>query len=111
MFTCRLHLEDGSDVGEASYPSMVKVGEELFFGGGRRFRCSTSSRSTTRTRSTSVYSGSRWRSARATTLGGAWPDVAQRRTLPPDYPDACLLNLSRGGRIRTGDLWSPRPTR
>jgi hypothetical protein len=38
MFTCRLHLEDGSDVGEASYPSMVKVGEELFFGGGRRFR-------------------------------------------------------------------------
>ena len=31
MFTCRLHLEDGSDVGEASYPSMVKVGEELFF--------------------------------------------------------------------------------
>ena len=38
MFTCRLHLEDGSDVGEASYTSMVKVGEELFFGGGRRFR-------------------------------------------------------------------------
>jgi len=38
MFTRRLHLEDGSDVGEASYPSLVKVGEELFFGGGRRFR-------------------------------------------------------------------------
>ena len=38
MFTYRLHLEDGSDVGEATYPSMVKVGEELFFGGGRRFR-------------------------------------------------------------------------
>jgi hypothetical protein len=34
----RLHLEDGSDVGVATYPSMVKVGEELFFGGGRRFR-------------------------------------------------------------------------
>jgi hypothetical protein len=34
----RMHLEDGSDVGEATYPSMVKVGEELFFGGGRRFR-------------------------------------------------------------------------
>jgi hypothetical protein len=31
-------LEDGSDVGEATYPSMVKVGEELFFGGGREFR-------------------------------------------------------------------------
>jgi hypothetical protein len=38
MFTYRLHLEDGSDVGEASYPSMVKVGELLFFGGGRKFR-------------------------------------------------------------------------
>jgi hypothetical protein len=38
MFTYRLHLEDGSDVGEATYPSMVKVGEELFFGGGQRFR-------------------------------------------------------------------------
>ena len=38
MFTYRLHLADGSDVGEATYPSMVKVGEELSFGGGRRFR-------------------------------------------------------------------------
>jgi hypothetical protein len=38
MFTYRLHLADGSDIGEATYPSMVKVGEELFFGGGRRFR-------------------------------------------------------------------------
>jgi hypothetical protein len=38
MFTYRLPLEDGSDVGEATYPSRVKVGEELFFGGGRRFR-------------------------------------------------------------------------
>jgi hypothetical protein len=25
-------------VGEATYPDRVKVGEELFFGGGRRFR-------------------------------------------------------------------------
>jgi hypothetical protein len=33
-----LHLEDGSGVGDATYPSMVKVGEELFFSGGRRFR-------------------------------------------------------------------------
>jgi len=24
MLTYRLHLEDGSDIGEASYPSMVK---------------------------------------------------------------------------------------
>jgi hypothetical protein len=38
MFTYRLHLPDGSDVGEATYPSRFKVGEELFFGGGRRFR-------------------------------------------------------------------------
>ena len=30
----RLHTVDGDDVGEATYPSMVKVGEELFFGGG-----------------------------------------------------------------------------
>jgi hypothetical protein len=33
-----LHLEDGSEVDQATYPSMVKVGEELFFGGGRKFR-------------------------------------------------------------------------
>lgn len=25
-------------LGEATYPDLVKVGEELFFGGGRRFR-------------------------------------------------------------------------
>jgi hypothetical protein len=37
-FTHRLHLAGGSDVGEATYPSIVKIGEELFFGGGRRFR-------------------------------------------------------------------------
>jgi hypothetical protein len=38
MFTYRLHLPDGSDVGEATYPDRVKIGEELFFGGGQRFR-------------------------------------------------------------------------
>ena len=38
MFTYRLFLADGSNVGEATYPDRVKVGEELFFGGGRRFR-------------------------------------------------------------------------
>ena len=38
MFTYRLFTADGGDVGQATYPSMVKVGEELFFGGGRRFR-------------------------------------------------------------------------
>ena len=38
MFKYRLHLADGDDLGEATYPDMVKVGKELFFGGGRRFR-------------------------------------------------------------------------
>jgi hypothetical protein len=38
MFTYRLHSPDGDDLGEATYPSMVKVDELLFFGGGRRFR-------------------------------------------------------------------------
>jgi hypothetical protein len=38
VFTYRLHLADGSDVGEATYLSMVKIGELLFFGGGRKFR-------------------------------------------------------------------------
>jgi hypothetical protein len=38
VFTYRSHLADGSDVGEATYLSMVKIGELLFFGGGRKFR-------------------------------------------------------------------------
>jgi hypothetical protein len=38
VFRYRLHSPDGDDLGEATYPDMVKVGEELFFGGGRRFR-------------------------------------------------------------------------
>ena len=38
MFTYRLHSSEGDDLGEATYPDRVKVGEELFFGGGRRFR-------------------------------------------------------------------------
>jgi hypothetical protein len=38
MFRYRLHLADGSDVGEAAYPNRVKVGKELFLGGDRRFR-------------------------------------------------------------------------
>jgi hypothetical protein len=38
MFRYVLHLEDGSDVGQATYPSMVKMGELLFFGNGRRFQ-------------------------------------------------------------------------
>lgn len=38
MFTYRLHLQDGSDVGQATYPQQIKPGELLFFGGGRKFR-------------------------------------------------------------------------
>jgi hypothetical protein len=38
MFTYRLHLEDGSDAGEATYSVMVKLGEEILYGNGRRFR-------------------------------------------------------------------------
>ena len=38
MFRYRLHTADGDDIGEATYPDRIKVGDELFFGGGRRFR-------------------------------------------------------------------------
>jgi hypothetical protein len=38
VFTYRLHTVDGDDVGEATYPDRVKIGEELFFGGGRSVR-------------------------------------------------------------------------
>ena len=37
-FTYRPHLADGSDVGTATYPEMIKTGELLFFGGDRRSR-------------------------------------------------------------------------
>jgi hypothetical protein len=38
MFTYRLHLEDGSDAGEATYAMMIKPGEEIHLGSGQRFR-------------------------------------------------------------------------
>jgi hypothetical protein len=38
VFRYRLHTADGDDIGEATYPEMIKIGELLFFGGGRRFR-------------------------------------------------------------------------
>jgi hypothetical protein len=38
MFTYRLHLEDGSDAGQATYSVTIKVGEEILVGNGRRFR-------------------------------------------------------------------------
>jgi hypothetical protein len=33
-----MHLEDGSDVGEATYAVLIKPGEEILVGNGRRFR-------------------------------------------------------------------------
>jgi hypothetical protein len=38
MFRYRLHLEDGSDAGEATYAQMIKPGEEILLGAGRRVR-------------------------------------------------------------------------
>ena len=38
MFTYRLLLEDGSDAGTATYAMMIKPGEEIPVGNGRRFR-------------------------------------------------------------------------
>jgi hypothetical protein len=38
MFTYRLHLEDGSDAGQATYRVMIKPGEEIIAGGNQRFR-------------------------------------------------------------------------
>jgi hypothetical protein len=38
LFSYRLHPADGTELGEATYPGRVKIGDELFFGGGRRFR-------------------------------------------------------------------------
>jgi hypothetical protein len=35
MFRYRLHLEDGSDAGEATYAVMIKPGEEILVGNGR----------------------------------------------------------------------------
>jgi hypothetical protein len=38
MFRYRLHSPDGDDLGEATYAMMIKPGEEIVFGNGRRFR-------------------------------------------------------------------------
>ena len=37
MYTYRLHLADGSDVGTATYAVLVRPGEEILVGNGRRF--------------------------------------------------------------------------
>ena len=38
MFRYRLHLEDGSDAGEATYAQMIRLGDEIHLAGGQRFR-------------------------------------------------------------------------
>jgi hypothetical protein len=38
MLTYRLHLEDGSEAGEATYAQMIKPGEEIIAGSNERFR-------------------------------------------------------------------------
>jgi hypothetical protein len=41
MFRYRLHLEDGSDAGEQTYPVMIKVGEEIIAAANGGSACST----------------------------------------------------------------------
>jgi hypothetical protein len=38
MFRYRVHLEDGSDLGEATYAQMIHLGDEIHLGAGQRFR-------------------------------------------------------------------------
>ena len=38
MFRYRLHSPDADDLGEATYAMMIKPGEEILVGNGRRFR-------------------------------------------------------------------------
>ena len=38
MFHYRLHSPDGDDLGEATYALMIKPGEEILLGAGKRFR-------------------------------------------------------------------------
>ena len=38
MFRYRLHLEDGSHAGEVTYAVLIRPGEEILGGNGRRFR-------------------------------------------------------------------------
>jgi hypothetical protein len=37
VFRYRLHSADGDDLSEATYAMMIKPGEEIHLGGGRRF--------------------------------------------------------------------------
>jgi hypothetical protein len=37
MFRYRVHLEDGSDAGEATYAQVIHIGDEIHLGAGQRF--------------------------------------------------------------------------
>jgi hypothetical protein len=37
MYRYRLHLADGSDIGEATYAVLIRPDEEILVGNGRRF--------------------------------------------------------------------------
>ncbi len=49
MFRYRLHLEDGSDAGEATFAQMIRPGEEIIAGKNAVSASSMSSRSRRRT--------------------------------------------------------------
>jgi hypothetical protein len=38
MVRYRVHHEDGSDAGEATYAQMIHLGDEIHLGAGQRFR-------------------------------------------------------------------------
>jgi hypothetical protein len=38
LFRYRVHLEDGSDAGEATYAQMIHLGDEIHLVAGQRFR-------------------------------------------------------------------------
>lgn len=38
MFTYRMHYKDGSDAGQATYSVLIKPGDEVHVGNGRRLR-------------------------------------------------------------------------
>ena len=57
MYTYRLHLPDWTDAGTATYAVLIRPGEEILVGNGRRFRVLDVVRSRRRTspRSSGCY--------------------------------------------------------
>jgi hypothetical protein len=79
VFRYRLHSPDGDDLGETTYAVMIRPGEEILVGNGRRFRvlAVVPFDEEDESRWSGCYR-SRRRSARGRSSAGAWPDVAQR---------------------------------